>query len=124
MYGHEVLMSFQTRANILMTHSNTSVRVSLIRYFNMTSWSGAFFIERVHNDYRVKLMLKVAVLLLLNYKPTFRTAYNELLIVDSRSVLLSYHFALKSPRYCSGDTQKQKHSSLQLVKNEHRPNLT
>jgi hypothetical protein len=29
--------------------------------------------------------------------PTFSTAYNVLLLVGSHSVLLSYHFAVKSP---------------------------
>jgi hypothetical protein len=36
MYGHEVLMSLQTRAKFLGTHSTTSVTVSVTRDFNMT----------------------------------------------------------------------------------------
>jgi hypothetical protein len=38
---------------------------------------------------------------------TFSAAYIELSLADSRSVLLSYHFAVKSPRYCSAETQKR-----------------
>jgi hypothetical protein len=35
-------------------------------------------------------------------------AYNELLLADSRNVLLSYHVAVSSPRHCSGVIQKKK----------------
>jgi hypothetical protein len=33
MYGHEVLMSLQTRAKFLETHSSSSVTVSVIKEF-------------------------------------------------------------------------------------------
>jgi hypothetical protein len=36
MYGHEELMSLQTRAMIIGTHSSTSVTVSVTRDFNLT----------------------------------------------------------------------------------------
>jgi hypothetical protein len=36
MYGHEVLMSLQTQAKFLRTHSTTSVTMSVIGNFNMT----------------------------------------------------------------------------------------
>jgi hypothetical protein len=88
----------------------------MIRDFHMTRYLVVrYFFERVHNDARVKLLLKVAVLLLVNheavYRPSFSTAYNEVLLVDSSSDVLcrlSYHFADKSPRYCPGETQKGK----------------
>jgi hypothetical protein len=34
---------------------------------------------------------------------------SECLIVDSRSILFSEHFAVKSPRYCSAETQREKY---------------
>jgi hypothetical protein len=40
--------------------------------------------------------------------PTFSASYSELLLVDSRRVLLSYHFVVESTRYSSGETQKRK----------------
>jgi hypothetical protein len=39
-------------------------------------------------------------------------AYNELLLLDNRSVLLSYHVAVASTRYSSAETQKEKYSLL------------
>jgi hypothetical protein len=58
----------------------------------------AFFFERVHNDDRMKLLLKVTVFLLMNHeaacRPTFSTSDNKFLFVDSRSVLLSYYFVV------------------------------
>jgi hypothetical protein len=66
-YGHEVLMSLQTRAKFVESHSNTSATASVTRYFNMTG-QGILFFERVHNDDRVKLLLKVAVFWLMNHE--------------------------------------------------------
>jgi hypothetical protein len=64
----------------------------------------------------VKLLLKVAVCLLINHEAvglrTFSLAnYNEFLLADRHSVLLSYHFAVKLPQHCSDYTQKEKHNS-------------
>jgi hypothetical protein len=42
-------------------------------------------------------------------RPSFGTAYIELLISDSRSVLLSNNIAVKSPRYCSGETRRNEY---------------
>jgi hypothetical protein len=55
MCGHGVLLSSQTRAKFIETHSATSVTVSVTRDFSMTwylgLWSQAFlFFERVHNN--------------------------------------------------------------------------
>jgi hypothetical protein len=52
MYGNEVLMSLQTRAKFLNTHSITSVTVSVTRDFNMIWYLvvRGFLFERVHNE--------------------------------------------------------------------------
>jgi hypothetical protein len=47
--------------------------------------------------------------------PTFTTVDNEVLLFDSRIVLLSYHFAVKLPRYCSSETQKEKYILPRLL---------
>jgi hypothetical protein len=51
-YGHEVLMSLQTRATFLGTHSTMPVTVSMTRDASRldTLWAEAFFFERVHNN--------------------------------------------------------------------------
>jgi hypothetical protein len=65
MYGHEVLMSIQKRAKLFGTHFSSEVAVK----------SCCVFVRKPKS-----------------YRPTFRTAYNEFRLVDSRSVL-SYHFS-------------------------------
>jgi hypothetical protein len=42
-------------------------------------------------------------------RPTFSTAYIELLLLDSCSVLLTYHFIVKSPRYTVHVRLKKRH---------------
>jgi hypothetical protein len=59
MYGHELFMSLETRAKLLPTNSTTSVYS-----VSDTLWSETFLFDRIHNDDRVKLLLKVVVVLL------------------------------------------------------------
>jgi hypothetical protein len=51
-------------------------------------------------------------------------AYNELLLVDSRSVLLIYYFAVESPRYCSGEIKRRNTVRYGYWKSLHHSNLT
>lgn len=51
------------------------------------------------NGCRVLLINRIAVL-----RPTFSTACIEFLLLVSRSVILTYQLAFKSPRYCTGET--------------------
>jgi hypothetical protein len=86
MYGHEVLMSLQKRTKLFGTHFSSEVAVNSICAFVRSC------------------------------RPTFRMAYNEFRLVDSRSV--AYYGVMilaKSPRYCSGETQNEKHNLLRLL---------
>jgi hypothetical protein len=50
-----------------------------------------------------------------NCRPNFSMAYNELLLVDNRSVLLSYHLLLNHPDTDQVTPKKQNHSLLRLL---------
>jgi hypothetical protein len=128
-YGHQVLMSLQTRANFLGTHSTMSVTVSVITYVNITWYLAvtdnlySMFSQWKLNEIAVKTCC-VFVNESWSRRPSFSTSYNEFLLADSRNVLLSYHFAVKSPRYCSGETQEEKYSLPWLLESSYHPNLT
>jgi hypothetical protein len=78
-------------------------------FFCRTSYM-TFWLGRVHKDDRVKLHAVKSCRVFVNKSwrcfCTRNTAYNQFLLV-----LLTYHFALKSPRYCSGETHKETYSS-------------
>jgi hypothetical protein len=66
-YGHEVLMSLQTRVKFLGTHSTTSVLMSVTKYFN-TTW---YLLSQVFlNVFTMKSELAVhnCCVLLINHK--------------------------------------------------------
>jgi hypothetical protein len=66
-----------------------------------TLWSETFCFERVLNDDRAKLLLKVAVFLLMNHKTVglpFSTSYSEFLLADSRSYTITPILFMRHPR--------------------------
>jgi hypothetical protein len=89
------------------------LRPLLYQWLEISTWLGLSFL----NVFTMRSEIAVTsycVLLKKSWssRPTVSTAYKELLHMDSRSVLLSSHFAVKSPRYCSGETQEEKYTLI------------